>query len=96
MERTTKAEVNQAFESLALALGKSTQPYDKVTRKAIAGAWYLDHNGVYGGYIVYEMDNERGGVSEPMNRRRMPSREFVQACRFAVDAIRLFKREHEL
>jgi hypothetical protein len=54
---------------------------------ATVGAWMLDYNPVYGGFVIHQMGNEGGGVSCPMGHTRKPAREFCEAVRFAIDAL---------
>jgi hypothetical protein len=94
--RTTKAQVDAAFDVLCNVLGKSTKtwrtPPDSYTR-AVIGAWYLDRNTVYGGYVVHEMANEGGGVRAPLGSMRMSGAEFVNAVRFALDVLEIARRD---
>lgn len=62
--------------------------------RAAVGAWSLDYNGVYGGFVVHEMFNDGGGVSEPFGSMRRNAREFCAAARFALDALHV--REQSL
>jgi len=91
MERVTKADVTYWFDRLCAALGKSKTPWRTEDGKSVAniGAWYLDHNPIYGGYVVYEMMNEGGGAREPFGPYRKRPAEFVAAVRFALDAIEI-------
>lgn len=79
MERITKKQVKGIFELVCMDLGI---PFKEVWRQkdgkntAIIGAWYLDYNPVYGGYVINEMVNEAGGVTCPLGYNRMPTREF--------------------
>lgn len=56
---------------------------------AQVGAWHLDHNGTYGGYIVAEMVSEGGGESHPLGERRKSAREFCEAVYFAEQVLRV-------
>ena len=56
--------------------------------RCFVGAWVLDHNSVYGGYVVEQMENEHGGISHPLGSGRKSAREFCDAVRFALDALR--------
>jgi len=94
MERYTKSHAVRAFTQLATAMGKRFEPVTPAwtkredgTNKATVGVWCLDHNGVYGGYVITEMDNESGGESHPFGSNRMGTREFVQACQMAARAV---------
>ena len=56
------------------------------TNRARVGAWTLDHNSIYGGYVIEEMHNVGGGVSQPFGSTRHNAREFCAMVRFALDA----------
>jgi hypothetical protein len=58
---------------------------------AFVGCWMLDHNSVYGGFVIHEMYNEGGGVSEPFGGMRRTAREFCDAVYFAENALRAAK-----
>ena len=84
--RTTKAQVEGIFKRLAEACGKRiATSYNDV------GAWRLDYTACYGGYNIEEIDNERGGISQPMGGQRMKAGEFWSACYFALRAIEAVK-----
>ena len=57
------------------------------SNRAHIGAWMLDYNPIYGGFVIEEMFNEGGGVSRPMGDLRRNAREFCDAVRFAMDAL---------
>lgn len=94
-DRVTRTEIERAFEILTDALGKelafrSDDVRDAEGRwRAPVGAWLLDHNSAYGGYVIREYVNEGGGVTEPLGSRRRTGREFVDVCRFALAAIHM-------
>jgi hypothetical protein len=94
-DNITKEHVEGAFNRLCKALGKSTDVFlpDNPTmahgKRLVrwnVGAWRLDY---YGGYQVEEICNEGGGISHPLNRRRMTASEFYYACDFAIEALRI-------
>jgi len=58
---------------------------------ARVGAWTLDHNAIYGGYVIEEMYNEGGGVSQPFGSMRRSARDFCDAVAFAENALRAAK-----
>lgn len=97
MDRITRKQVEHAFCLLAKSMGKSTGPaWSKSSdgrNMGNVGVWMLDYNPVYGGYVIEEMDNEAGGVSQPFGATRRSARDFVSACNFAMDAIRIASRE---
>ena len=82
MERGTKAQVDRVFARLLEVLGKRlAKSYKDV------GGWQLDYNPTYGGYMIEEIHNDKGGVCTPMGQRRMPAREFHEALHFAISAV---------
>jgi hypothetical protein len=56
--------------------------------RAHVGAWTLDCNPTYGGYVIEEIANEGGGVTQPFGSMRRNAREFCDAVYFAENAIR--------
>lgn len=96
MERYTRKNAEAAFERLALKLGKSTARtggpiWRRVGDRNVArvGAWALDHNSIYGGFVVIEIVNEGGGERHPMGDRRMPARQFCESVYFTEKALNL-------
>lgn len=82
-ERITKKDALRCFERLADMMGKKAQgdcwQRDKDgTLKAKVGCWHLDHS-TYGGYVVEEMTNEKGGVTQPFGAIRRSARDFCDA-----------------
>jgi hypothetical protein len=51
------------------------------------GAWTLNYNPVYGGFVIEEMATPGGGVFQPFGSQRRKAREFCGAVRFALDAL---------
>lgn len=97
-DRYTRNDAVAAFERLADAVGaKIADSTWKITDRRRLGAWSLDHNGVYGGYVIqaYVADSTPAdgrpqaytAVTLPMGERRQSARDFAQACHFAVRAI---------
>lgn len=94
MDRYTTKNAEAAFERLAGKLGKSTAKSGGPiwTRQgdrnvARVGAWALDHNSIYGGFVIVEIVNEGGGESHPLGERRRPAREFCDVVYFAERAL---------
>lgn len=78
-ERYTKKDAEAAFLRLVEATGnRVAESYNDV------GGWQLDHNSVYGGYVVHEISNEHGAVSEPYSSTRRNAREFCDVVWFAI------------
>jgi hypothetical protein len=90
-ERYTKRDAVKAFERLAEATGATiADPSWKISDKRRLGAWTLDYNGVYGGYVVnaYVADSPpREGddrpqaytaITCPLGYERRTAREFCE------------------
>jgi hypothetical protein len=88
-ERYTKRDAVKAFEQLAEAVGATiADPSWKLTDPRREGAWVLDHNGAYGGYVVeaYVADSPpRDGreqaytaVTCPLGYERRSARQFCE------------------
>ena len=88
-DRIGRKEVEKAFERLMSLLGKRpAKGYKDV------GGWRLDANSTYGGYIVEEIVNEAGGITQPLGSMRMKAQAFYDACHFAEDVIRVYEKSH--
>ena len=74
----TRSMVTKYFVNFARELGK-TLSYRDSQGKINVGAWVLDHNPTYGGYIIEEIDNIHGGVFHPFNNQRMKADSFILA-----------------
>lgn len=83
-DRYTRRDAQAAFARLLLACGKR----EAASYKDVGG-WTLDHNSVYGGYVVEQVVSERGGITQPFGGQRRAAREFCDTVRFATDAIRV-------
>jgi len=77
-----------AYEPVAAGQLWLRQGSDNV---AFVGAWMLDHNSVYGGFVIEEMYNTGGGVTQPFGSMRRNAREFCDAVYFAENALRAAK-----
>ncbi len=78
-ERYTRKDAEACFKRLCETLDKRiATSYNDV------GAWSLDHNATYGGYVVDEITTDGGGISKPLGDRRRPAREFCEAVWFAL------------
>lgn len=75
-----------AYEPIAVG----RQLWERVGPNNVAcvGAWTLDHNSVYGGYVIEEIFNVGGGVTLPFGSMRRTAREFCDAVYFAENALR--------
>lgn len=82
MDRYTRKDAERSFWQLCASLGKRVAgSYNDV------GAWTLDYNSVYGGYVVHEISTDGGGVSEPFGSQRRPAREFCSCVNFTIRAL---------
>lgn len=86
MTRTTKKDVEAAFDRLLEAIGGK-----RATSCSDVGGYRLNHNSCYGGWVIEQVTNESGGVDCPFGHRRMPATEFCVAVYFACRAI---EQEH--
>ena len=76
MARTTKKQVEGTFKTLADALGHPTEnlwTMGKKSNKSTIGGWVLDHNGIYGGYVIEEIVTDGGGTTHPFGPTRRPA-----------------------
>jgi hypothetical protein len=97
-ERYTKQDARNAFEHLAETMGVrvADRSWD-IHDPRREGAWILDHNGVYGGYVIaaYVADSpSRDGrpqaytaQTHPLTDYRQSARDFAQMCHFAARAV---------
>ena len=95
-ERFTKKSAVACFKQLADMLGvKDTGPCwetDKQGRpKARVGCMYLSHS-TYGGYVVEQIDNEKGAIHQPFGIIRRDARDFCEAVHFVRDVLEYKKR----
>jgi hypothetical protein len=88
-------QADLAFRRLARAMGKKVGGYTKLKSgklKANIGAWTLNSNPTYGGYVIEQIYNAGGGVTHPLTSRRFPKGAFIAMCNFASSAIDLKRR----
>lgn len=78
MDRYTRKDAEAAFAQLCEAVGRRQGPWNDV------GAWQIDYNSVYGGYVVVEIVNSSGGQTHPLGEPRRPAREFCSHINFAL------------
>jgi hypothetical protein len=83
MRKYTRKIVEQRFDNLCRVLGKRIGSSHKDV-----GAWKLDYNPYYGGFIICEI-LANGGECHPVYDSRLPAREFCQAINFAIRCIAL-------
>ena len=81
--RIKRAGLEAAVQRLAERLGKPTGPcwiHDEKTgrNRAVIGAWALDHNSIYGGYVIEEINNDRGGIRHPLIATRVKGEELLR------------------
>ncbi len=90
--RVTKQQVENVFAFFCAAMRvpnrfQSGNFLDYNTAKEL-GAWSLDHNSVYGGYVIRAL-RPTGGEDEPMGSERCKAGEMVAKMNFAMRAIEL-------
>ena len=78
MARTTKAVVLELFQAFCKKHGRKV-----ATSYKDVGAWALDYNAIYGGYVIRQY-LEKGGESNPMGIYRYSPKEFANMLRFAI------------
>ena len=77
--RATRTEVNEVFELFCKAIGKRVAAtYNDI------GAWTLDYAKKCGGYVIYQIINERGAKETPLGDQRYSATELVERMRFAL------------
>lgn len=75
--RATKIEVHKVFKQFCEAIGK------RVAEKwNDRGAWTLDYAKEYGGYVIYQIINDRGAIDMPLGHERLTATELVERMRF--------------
>ena len=82
MERTTKAQLKSMVDGLNKALNRpqfawtiSPLGAEVQVNKSNPGHLMLDHNSIYGGYQLVEIDNESGGQRLHFSGRRFSAQE---------------------
>ena len=76
--RTTKEQVNLAFERMIKQMGgRIATSYNDV------GAFRLDSNPTYGGYVVEQIISEGGAVTRPFGDKRMKPNQAWETFWFA-------------
>jgi hypothetical protein len=97
-ERYSEQDARNAFEHLAETMGVrvADRSWD-IHDPRREGAWILDHNGAYGGYVIaaYVKDSPpRDGrpqaytaQTHPLTSYRQSAREFSMSCHLAARAV---------
>jgi hypothetical protein len=98
--RYTRKNAEAAFAALAEACGATLlDPAWPITDARRDGAWLLDHNSTYGGYVIRAIcpsspprpgeDRPQTYTAEttPLRDERLSTGEFVRSCWTAVRAI---------
>jgi hypothetical protein len=96
--RVSRSMVEAAAKRLADALGKQYGDVWKRTEKgnkSIVGAWAMDYNPVYGGYVIVEMCNEHGAERHPLISSRLPAAAMLDALNMAHAAVYMTKATTE-
>jgi hypothetical protein len=82
-DRITRKNVEGIFDVFLKSIGgRRAVDYKDV------GAFRLDHNGIYGGYMIEHIVNEGGGISQPFGHTRRSAAEMWYTLSFAIDAMR--------
>lgn len=68
-------------------LPSGSRPIGDGSQCTIPGGWYLDHNSVYGGYVVEEIMFNSTGVTQPFGPYRRNARDFVTMVRDIINAL---------
>ena len=80
MERITKKMIEIRFDRFVELTGqRKANSYNDV------GGVYLDNNGVYGGYVINRVINDKGGVSCPYGHNRRKTRDMFETLCFVCD-----------
>ena len=75
----TRIELNEVFKLFCEVIGKRVaQTWNDV------GAWTLDYAKEYGGYVIYQIINDRGAKEIPLGDQRYSGIELVERMRFAL------------
>ncbi len=81
MERITKKQVEKLFQHFLKVTGrKPLASFNDV------GGYFLEYNGIYGGFIICQM-MENGGEATPLGLGRKTSREMWNCLHFALNCI---------
>lgn len=74
MEKIRREVLENQVKRIAVLLGKTSgNPWTRTGDKNVSrvGTLCLDHNSVYGGYVVEEICNEMGAVKHPFVSQRL-------------------------
>lgn len=87
--RTSKALVENTFHRFLMTIGGERARWDHVDGRNVSnvGGYRLDHNSVYGGWVIEQNVNEAGGIRRPFSDTRMPAGQLVDAMHFAMAAL---------
>jgi hypothetical protein len=104
-DRYTRRDVEELTLRLALATGNRIADADwKITDRRREGAWFIDHNSVYGGYVIAayvassppregdDRPQSYTAQTHPLGDARRSAREFCEAAHFALRALGAQKR----
>ena len=82
MNRVTNKTLDFLAEALNKRTGHPVEAYSRQedgTYKANVGTYYID--GAYGGYALYQIVSEGGGIRDVFNRGHMKARELYDMMR---------------
>ncbi len=100
MDHYTRRDALAAFKRLADAKHATiADPSWAISDPRRDGAWFLDHNATYGGYVIIaympslpprkgeEQLQNYTAEACPMGYERQPARQFVEMCNFRVERL---------
>ena len=87
--RESKKTLEALVDRINEVLGMPEKPYSdkRVDGYLIANIGNYHINSAYGGYSIYRMSNEHGGVNDGAMRGRYSLGEMVRLCRAFLDGI---------
>jgi hypothetical protein len=81
MDRWTTKDIESLFDTFLKASGnRKAEDYKDV------GGMRLDHNSVYGGYVIEQIVNDAGAIRHPYGDRRFGPTELANILTFYIRA----------
>ncbi len=87
-ERITAKQVEGLFHTFAKACGKRV-----ALSHLDVGGWQIDYNSAYGGWLIEEVTNSSGALSDVLGSTRRPTTEMWYTMHFALRAIEACRRK---
>lgn len=89
--RTTANDARVAFEKILLPAigGRPAKGFNDV------GAYRLDNNPDYGGFVVEQIISSNGNIIRPFGNIRMATKDFVDTCYFVQKAMDIKSKQEE-